>query len=88
MLLVGLGQVGRLFGSNTGVFPSADEIQQVAGTQYGVGHLDFAQHASGNALLIASIVYGELSRITQMLNLPPQYAHAKGMESRDFRSLF
>ena len=88
MFLVGFGQISRLIGADACVFPTADELEQIARAQYRVGHLDFPEHTPGDALLIASIVYGELGRITQMPNLSAQYPHAKRMEGRYLRLLF
>ena len=37
VFFVGLGQIGGLVRADAGVFPTAEEIQQVAGPQQGVG---------------------------------------------------
>ena len=70
-----------------GRFPAADEIQQIAGPQRFRRCPNLAQRLPGGAFLIAAIENHELLRIAQMLNLPPQNAHAQRMERGNLRPL-
>jgi len=88
VLFVGLCQtdcVGRQDGVG---FPAADQVDQVAGPQRFVGNADFAQHAAGDALLVAPVANGELFGIAQAADVPPQDLDAVRMKRRDKRPLF
>ena len=87
MLLVGLGQRGRLLRPDRGRLPAADEIEQIAGPQQPVGHLDLPQDRAGHALLIAPVVDGEVGRIAQLADVAAEDAHAERVERGDLRPL-
>ena len=88
MFFVGLGQRGGFLGPNRGRFPAADQIQQIAGPQQPVAHLDLAQHRSGDAFLIAAVVNGEGRRIAEQFDVAAQNSHAKRVERRHLGPLF
>ena len=87
MFLVALGDGNRLLGPDRAVLPAADQIEQIAGLEQGLGHLDLAQHGAGNALLVATVADAVGGRVTEMRDVPPQDADAEGVESGDFRLL-
>jgi len=72
-------------GRTAGRFPAADEVDQVAGPKHRVGRPDFAQNGSGNALLIAAIVDGEIGGVAEQADVAFEDTDAERVERRNFR---
>src|SRR3954454_6543814 len=64
--------------------PGADHVDQIAGPKRSFRRMDFAQGRAGRALLVTSIVDGELLGVAETCRVPPEDAHAKRVKGRDF----
>ena len=85
MIAVGAGLSGGLVGLQGGSFPAADKIEQDRRAAIGRHWRELRAAPGGRRFLIAAIENHELARIAEILDLPPQDAHAERMERGNFR---
>ena len=87
LLRIGRDRVERAVGPHRRAFPAADAVEQVAGAERGLGHLQLLEHLPRGRLLLAAVDDGKPAGEAHPRGMTPEDADAERVDRGNLRLL-